>query len=92
MSTRGLGEGFVLEAKEQERVIRNASRYLVGAVQVGTSGGITADNRKTFHYNASSAVNVDKLYVRDEQDIYALAVEIAALTRRRQRGRGQRNA
>ena len=39
MSTRGLGEGFVLEAKEQEKVIRNASRYLVGAAQGGMAAG-----------------------------------------------------
>lgn len=37
-------------------------------------------------------IQVDKLYVRDEQDIRSLAVEIATLTRRQQRGKGMRLA
>jgi len=37
-------------------------------------------------------VQVEKLYVRDEQDIRSLAVEIASLTKRQQRGKGLRMA
>ena len=37
-------------------------------------------------------VQVQQLVVRDEQDIRALATELAALTRRQQRGKGFRMA
>ena len=89
MGSRGLGLGFELEARTQAKTIRNASRYLVGAAQVGVgTGHASYDNRRTYNYSATSAVQVDKLYVRDAQDVYAIAVEIAAITDRRQRGRG----
>jgi TP901 family phage tail tape measure protein len=92
MGSRGIGVGFELEARAQARTIQNASRYLVGAAQASVSGSNSYDNRRTYNYNAASVIQVDKLYVRDEQDIYALAVEIASLTKRRQRGRGLRMA
>jgi hypothetical protein len=38
------------------------------------------------------SMNGNTFYVRDEQDIRALAVEIATLTKRQQRGRGLRMA
>lgn len=43
-------------------------------------------------YNQQSSVNLsgNTFYVRDEQDIRSLAVEIAMLTRRQQRGKGLR--
>ena len=43
-------------------------------------------------YNQQSSVNLsgNTFYVRDEQDIRSLAVEIATLTRRQQRGKGLR--
>ena len=52
----------------------------------------STDNRKT--YNNTSSVNLsgNNFYIRDEQDIRSLAVEIATLTRRQQRGRGLRMA
>ena len=92
MGSRGIGVGFELEARAQARTIQNASRYLVCAAQAGVGGSYAYDNRRTYNYNATSTVQVDKLYVRDEQDIYALAVEIASLTKRRQRGRGLKRA
>ena len=92
MTVRGMGVGAELETKAQAKTFQNAARYLTGAAQSGVGGSAAYDNRKTYNYNAASAVQVDKLYVRDEQDIYALAVELASLTRRRQRGRGRRLA
>ena len=52
----------------------------------------TTDNRRT--YNNTSSVNLtgNNFYVRDEQDIRSLAIEIAALTKRQQRGKGLRMA
>jgi len=49
---------------------------------------------ETLPYNNTSSVNLsgNNFYIRDEQDIRSLAVEIATLTRRQQRGRGLRMA
>jgi TP901 family phage tail tape measure protein len=92
MAMRGFGQGVLLETKRQARVIQNASRYLTGAAKHGSVTTNTNDNRRT--YNQSSNVNLtgNTFYVRDEQDIRALAVEIATLTKRQQRGRGLRMA
>ena len=72
--------------------MRNAARYLTGEAKEGAVAFGTTDNRRT--YNNSSSVNLtgNSFYIRDEQDIRALAVEIASLTRRQQRGRGLRMA
>ena len=92
MAMRGLGEGALLESKAQAKVIQNAARYLTGAAQTGISAGNSYDNRKTYNQNATSTIQVDKLVVRDEQDVRSLAIEIASLTRRQQRGKGLRMA
>ena len=92
MTMRGFGEGVLAESKNQAGIIRNAARYLTGEARNGAVAWNTNDNRKT--YNNSSAVNLtgNTFYVNDERDAYALAVEIAALTRRQQRGKGLRMA
>jgi TP901 family phage tail tape measure protein len=93
MAMKGLGQGALLESKAQAKVIRNAARYLTDTAQTGiVTGSAYSDNRKTYNQNATSTVHVDRLYVNDKQDVTALAVEIASLTRRRQRGRGRKNA
>ena len=92
MAMRGFGEGALLESKQQAKVIQNAARYLTGAAQGGISSGNTYDNRRTYNQNANSTIQVAQMVVRDEQDIHALAVEIASLTRRQQRSRGLRMA
>ena len=45
----------------------------------------TTDSR---NFSTSSTINVERLQVHDEQDIRSLAIEIANLARRQQRGRG----
>ena len=92
MAMRGFGEGALLESRQQAKVIQNAARYLTGAAQNGLGGGNSYDNRKTYNQNATSSIHVDQLVVRDEQDVRSLAVEIASLTKRQQRGRGLRLA
>jgi len=92
MAIKGLGQGALLESKAQAKVIQNAARFLTGAAQAGVGGSYSYDNRKTYNQKATSTIRVDKLYVRDEQDIRSLAIEIASLTRRQQRGRGLRMA
>lgn len=92
MSMKGFGQGVILESKEQAKVIQNAARFLTGEAKAGSISTTSNDNRRT--YNQSSNVNLsgNTFYVRDEQDIKALAIEIAALTKRQQRGRGLRMA
>lgn len=49
-----------------------------------------AGSNDTYNQQSTVNVNVDKLNARDTQDVKTIAYEIAALTRRTQRGRGQR--
>lgn len=91
MAMRGFGEGALKETKEQEKVMRNASRYLTTAAQEGAMGQ-TVHAPRTFNQNSTVNLNVSSMNIRDEQDIRSLAVEIATLTQRQQRGRGMRFA
>ena len=90
MVMRGFGAGVLKESKEQAKVIRNASRFLTGEAREGSIVTNSSDNRKTYNNNVSSTIQVQQMVVRDEQDIRSLAVEIATLTRRQQRGKGLR--
>ena len=92
MAMRGFGAGVLRESKEQARVIRNASRFLTGEAREGSIVTNSSDNRKTYNNNVSSTIQVQQMVVRDEQDVRSLAVEIATLTRRQQRGKGLRMA
>ena len=92
MTMRGFGQGVLKESKEQARVIRNASRYLTGEAKNSAIGYIASDNRRTYNNNVNSTIQVAQMVIRDEQDIRSLAVEIATLTRRQQRGKGLRMA
>lgn len=92
MTMRGFGQGVLEESKAQARIIRNAARFLTGEAREGTIATTQNDNRRTYNQNVSSTIQVQQMVVRDEQDIRALANEIAALTRRQQRGRGLRMA
>ena len=92
MTMRGFGAGVLKESREQARVIRNASRFLTGEAREGSIVTNSSDNRKTYNNNVSSTIQVQQMVVRDEQDVRSLAVEIATLTRRQQRGKGLRMA
>ena len=92
MTMRGFGAGVLKESKEQAKIIRNASRFLTGEAREGSIITNSSDNRKTYNSNVSSTIQVQQMVVRDDQDIRSLAVEIAALTRRQQRGKGLRMA
>ena len=91
MTMRGLGKGVLKESKVQAKIIRNAARYLTGEAREGI---ITTsnDNRRSYDNSVTSTIQVQQMVVRDEQDIRSLAVEIATLTRRQQRGKGLRFA
>ena len=90
MVMRGFGAGVLKESKEQAKVIRNASRFLTGEAREGAIVQSSSDNRRTYNNNVSSTIQVQQMVVRDEQDVRSLAVEIATLTRRQQRGKGLR--
>ena len=92
MAMRGLGKGVLKESREQAKIIRNAARYLTGEAQTGSIITTSNDNRRTYNQNVTSTIQVQQMVVRDEQDIRSLAVEIATLTRRQQRGKGLRFA
>ena len=93
MTMKGLGEGVTLETKKQARVIANAARFLTDEAR-GVSVGYPAQTGNSRTYNSTSSVNFSgsSFYIRDQQDIHSLAVEIASLTKRQQRGRGLRMA
>lgn len=90
MTMRGFGEGVLTESKAQAKIIQNAARYLTGEAKVGSISTTSNDNRRTYDQSSSVSLSGNAFYVRSEQDITALATEIAALTKRRQRGRGLR--
>ena len=90
MTMRGFGQGVLKESKEQARVIRNASRFLTGEAKNSAIAYSSSDNRRTYNNSVNSTIQVAQMVIRDEQDIRSLAVEIATLTRRQQRGKGLR--
>lgn len=90
MVMKGLGEGALDESKETAKTIRNATRYLTEAAVEGSTS--SASNNRTYNSNSNISFTGSNFYLRDEQDIYSLAVEIASLTRRQQRGKGFRMA
>ena len=92
MTMRGWGRGVLKESREQAKVIRNAARYLTGEAKAGSIMTTSNDNRRTYNQQSTISFAGSNFYIRDEQDAYALAVEIASLTRRQQRGRGLRMA
>jgi len=92
MTMKGFSEGILEESRAQAAVVRNAARYLTGEAKAGSISTMNTDNRRT--YNTSSTVSFEgaNFYVNDTQDAYSLAVEIAELTSRQQRGKGLRMA
>lgn len=93
MTMKGFGQGVLQETREQAQIIRNASRYL--STEAGSSAvAATNDNRKTYNTDNSTSFSFAgaTFQIRSEQDVRDLAVEIATLTRRNQRGRGLRMA
>jgi len=92
MTMKGFGQGVLLETKAQAKAIQNAARFLTGEAQESAIAYSSSDNRKTYNQQSSVNLSGNTFYVRDEQDIYSLATEIATLTKRQQRGKGLRMA
>lgn len=92
MTMKGLGQGVLKESKEQAKIIRNAARYLTGEATAGSIMTTSNDNRRTYNQQSTISFAGSNFYIHDEKNAYALAVEIASLTRRQQRGRGLRMA
>ena len=89
MAVRGFGVGVKEEERSQAKVIRNAARYLTGEARLAVAG---YNSYATNNYNTDASISFPgaTFTIRDKQDVYALAREIAALTRRQQTGRGAR--
>ena len=89
---KGFGEGVTRETAKQVKTISNAARYLTDAAKESSIGYTQSDNSRTYNSNSSVNFTGSSFYIRDEQDVRSLAIEIASLTRRQQRGRGLRMA
>lgn len=92
MTMRGWTEGIQMEASNTQKAISNAAHYLTDSASGIVSNMNSYDNRTTVNSSSSVNLHVENLQVRDEQDIHALAVEIATLTKNNQRARGLRMA
>ena len=93
MITKGIGEGVLRGQREQAEIIRNAARYLASDAREGVAGRSTQyDNRRTYNQQSSVNLSGNHFYIRDDRDIQSLALEIASLTRRQQRGLGYASA
>lgn len=92
MTMKGFGEGVLTESRAQARIIRNAARFLTDEAREGAIVNNTTTQNRTYNQQSSVTLTGNTFTIRDEQDIYALANEIAALTRRQQRGKGLRMA
>ena len=92
MTMRGWGRGVIKETKEQAKAIRNAARYLTGEARAGSITTTTNDNRRTYNQQSTISFAGSNFYVRDQQDIRSLAIEIADFIRRQQLGRGLKMA
>ena len=92
MAMKGFGQGVMTESRAQAQIIRNAARYLTEEAREGAIVNHTTANQKTYNQSSNVTLTGNTFAIRDEQDIYALATEIAALTRRQQRGKGLRMA
>ena len=92
MSMRGYGEGVIKESKAQAKIIQNATRFLTGEAKSGSITTTSTDNRRTYNSQNTISFAGSNFYISDKQDAYALAVEIANLTKRQQRGKGLRMA
>lgn len=92
MTMRGWTEGIQMEAASTQKAISNAAHYLTDSASGIVSNMNSYDNRTMVNSSSSVNLHVENLQVRDEQDIHALAVEIATLTKNNQRARGLRMA
>ena len=70
----------------------NAARYLTGAAKDNAIGFNSSSVQNSYNQDSSVTLTGNSFYVRDETDIRSLAIEIATLTKRQQRGRGLRMA
>lgn len=90
MTMKGWGQGLLLESKEQAKVVTNAARYLTDAAKTSSVAYASSDNRRTYNQSSNVTLTGNTFQVRDDKDIQALAIEIAALTRRQHQAQGLR--
>lgn len=84
----GAAQGVLLEAKRQAPIIANAFRALTAPALAGAQAG-TVSNTRSYSYR-SGDINLAgaNLYIRDQQDIRALALELAGIQQAKNRALG----
>lgn len=87
MFSRGIADGVWDEAEKQSKVIANAAKYITDSA-AGVVAGSTYNNQRSYNNSSSVNLTVENLHVRDDQDVRALAIEIASLVKRQNVGRG----
>jgi len=90
MMMQGMGEGVTQEMARQADIIRNAAQYMTQTARGAANTYNRNDNRQNVRNDNSVTLTGNTFYVRSEQDIHALAVEIATLTKANQYGRGMK--
>lgn len=87
MVMKGFGQGIESEERHQSEIIRNAAKHITTEAQTAVAG---AHSTRSTTYNTDASINFtgSQFTIRDESDVYSLATEIAALTKRIQRGKG----
>ena len=87
MFGRGLEKGMEDWPSVSEAMLRQDVGRVHGQMQRGAE---SVDNRQqTYNQQRTTNINVDRMEVRDPQDVRDLALELNALDRRYQRGRGK---
>ena len=88
MTMRGFGEGVELETRNQAEIIANAARYLTSEARYAAAGSSSVSNRNTYNQHSTISFAGSTFVIRSESDIHSLAVELADLATRKQRGVG----
>ena len=87
MFGRGLEKGMEDWPNVSEAMLRQNVGRVHGQMQRGAE---SVDNRQqTYNQQRTTNINVDRMEVRDQQNVRDLALELNALDRRYQRGRGK---
>ena len=89
--TEGMAGG--IENERAVAALRNASRYAARAAAGVASSMVYHNNQRTVNHNnatSNATVNVEKLYVRDQNDVRSISLELAQLNKMELAARGVR--
>ena len=89
--TEGMAGG--IESEKAVAAIRNASRYAAKVATGVASNTVYHNNQRTVNHNnatSNATVNVEKLYVRDQNDVRSISLELAQLNKMELAAKGVR--